>query len=293
MNLLPIIIRELRAESRRPVNYWLRTVCAILLTILFGIFLSKQSDPDSGAETFSTLSVTVFCATWIVVPLLCADCISREKREGTLGLLFLTPLKPLEIMVGKGSIHALRSLTFVLTAMPVLAVPLALGGITRSDVLCSVVLDLTALCFALAAGIAASSIATHWSRALMLAEIFTLGFALAFFQWTGVFLAMSDAPLLEKISHALKIFFFQWESAGSKAGANFGTGEIIFVAFSLFVMSALTLILVVLFSAARLKNSWQQNPPSTRLLAMEETFCSPRFGRGLLKSRTRSQLSRN
>jgi len=41
------------------------------------------------------------------VPMLAADCVSRERREGTLGLLFLTPLDARGIMLAKSMVHHL------------------------------------------------------------------------------------------------------------------------------------------------------------------------------------------
>ena len=50
-------------------------------------------------------------AIWVLVPLLVADCLSRERREGTLGLLFLTPLTANDIVIAKGLSHGLRAVT--------------------------------------------------------------------------------------------------------------------------------------------------------------------------------------
>ena len=75
-----------------------------------------------------------------------ADCVSREKREGTLGLLFLTPLTVLDVIAGKVAIHALRALTLFLAAMPVLGHPLVFGGVDWRWVLLAAVGRLTPCC---------------------------------------------------------------------------------------------------------------------------------------------------
>ena len=94
MTVLPVIIRELQEEARRPFNYWLRVLAAAALVGIFTMMVwGRQWGPTtSGAELFGNLNATLFAAIWILVPLLTADCISAERREGTLGLLFLTPL---------------------------------------------------------------------------------------------------------------------------------------------------------------------------------------------------------
>jgi len=66
-----------------------------------------------------------------------AGCVSGEKREGTLGLLFLTPLTVLDVIVGKSLIHMLRACTLFLAATPVLVLPLVLGGISWMQVVTS------------------------------------------------------------------------------------------------------------------------------------------------------------
>ncbi len=64
-----------------------------------------------------------------------ADCISSEKREGTLGLLFLTPLKSRDIVVGKLASHSVLIFFGVLALGPVLFIPLLNGGVTAAQTL--------------------------------------------------------------------------------------------------------------------------------------------------------------
>ena len=178
------------------------------MTISFGTLLANQSSTTSGKQSFATLSILLFCGIWIVVPILTADCISREKREGTLGLLFLTPLRAIEIILGKGCIHAMRSVTLIIAVLPVMAIPFVLGGITKADVLCSLILDLTALSLSLAAGLLASSLARHWARALILAEIFAGCFALVFLKVALFFaVGLRGGNILENLRVVLQTFF--------------------------------------------------------------------------------------
>src|SRR5207244_10955209 len=95
----------------------------------------------------------------------------RERREGTLGILFLTPLTARAIIVGKGLIHSLRALTMVLAALPVLAIPFLLGGVTWREGLMALLLDLSSVSLALAAGLMASAYCRQWNRALFFAEV--------------------------------------------------------------------------------------------------------------------------
>lgn len=112
MNAGAVIVRELRAESRRPANYWLRVVAAGALIFVFAsIMLTARFNPSTmGVTLFFGLNQTLLFAFWILVPLMTVDCVSPEKREGTLGLLFLTPLTVLDVIAGKAAIHFLRAL---------------------------------------------------------------------------------------------------------------------------------------------------------------------------------------
>ena len=47
------------------------------------------------------LSTGMVLGVLVIVSALSSDSISREKREGTLGLLFLTPLGSRDIVIGK------------------------------------------------------------------------------------------------------------------------------------------------------------------------------------------------
>ena len=114
--MLPVLVRELNAESRRPANYWLRVVgpAALLLFFLLIALTKARLAPGEGGRLFGDCNGILFIAIWIVAPMLTADCISREKRDGTLGLLFLTPLNPGSIVIAKGLVNALRGLALLL-----------------------------------------------------------------------------------------------------------------------------------------------------------------------------------
>jgi ABC-type transport system involved in multi-copper enzyme maturation permease subunit len=117
---------------------------------------------------------------WVVAPLLVADCISREKREGTLGLLFLTPLTAGSIVAGKSLTQGLRALTIFWSVLPVLSFPFLLGGITWRDAALAFLLNLGALISAISAGILASSLCTEWIRALILAVLISAFLSVVF-----------------------------------------------------------------------------------------------------------------
>src|SRR5439155_1320219 len=181
MIVIPVIGRELRASARQPLTYSLRTlgVAALMLACLvFG--LQYGFGPTLGSHLFASLHFTLFCAIWALVPLLTADCISRERREGTLGLLFLTRLRATDIVTAKSMAHGLRALTLWLAVAPVLTIPFLLGGVSAMQAVLSVAINFSAICWALAAGLLASAWSKRWVRSLLGAVILSIFFLAGF-----------------------------------------------------------------------------------------------------------------
>src|SRR5712671_763935 len=105
-----MVARELRATARQSFTYSLRMMgVAAVAAVCAVAALGPNFSSGAGGKVFGYLHFTLFCAIWILVPLLTADCLSRERREGTLPLLFLTPLKPVGIVLAKGMAHGLRA----------------------------------------------------------------------------------------------------------------------------------------------------------------------------------------
>src|SRR5437763_971733 len=104
MQFLPIARRELRVASRRPRTYRVR-VWAALLTLACAAYAGWIFSRASGASGSGRSVLTMVVRLAFMYCLFAgvgntADCLSSEKREGTLGLLFLTPLRGYDIVVG-------------------------------------------------------------------------------------------------------------------------------------------------------------------------------------------------
>jgi hypothetical protein len=82
MNCWPVVIREIRTESRRPFNFWLRLlgVGAITLVLVVSLLNQSGSAANPGARLFGNLNATLFVAIRVLAPVMTADCISEEKR---------------------------------------------------------------------------------------------------------------------------------------------------------------------------------------------------------------------
>jgi ABC-type Na+ efflux pump permease subunit len=137
MILLPIVERELRVASRRPWTYRGRFLAAIL-AVAFGCvtLVTEQARPGSwsnGHSLLTALAALVFLYTAVAGTQLTCDSLSRERREGTLGFLFLTDLRDYDIVLGKLVAGTLNAAYGMLAVMPVLAVSLILGGTTGGE----------------------------------------------------------------------------------------------------------------------------------------------------------------
>lgn len=188
MSILPVILRELKSQARQPLTYWLRVLGAISVAGAFGIAWwnvhdFQNSNPFGsvrnpvgtfGTALFGKLNLFMFLSIWLFVPLSTADAISRERREGTLALLFLTELRSWGIVLGKASAHVLRAFSLFLTMAPWLLIPVLFGGVGLRDIFLAMMLNSSALLLALAAGLLASTIPRDWLKAVILSELFAL-----------------------------------------------------------------------------------------------------------------------
>src|SRR5262245_11624606 len=118
---------------------------------------------DTGKASLLTLS---FCP--MLLSALCgigttADCISREKREGTLPLLLLTRLSPAEILAQKTISTAAPFVSGLVAVLPLYALPVVLGGVSGRDALAVMILALATAFYSLSIGCFVSCLT--WSTA--------------------------------------------------------------------------------------------------------------------------------
>jgi len=136
MTLLPIVGRELRVVSRKRGTYWTRVFSAALALVLMGTFLGawsasrQMTGANSGQILFSMLKWLCFVFACGAGMFLTSDCLSEEKRDGTLGLLFLTDLRGYDVVAGKLIAMSLHAFYGLLAIFPVLGLTLMLGGVS-------------------------------------------------------------------------------------------------------------------------------------------------------------------
>ncbi len=178
MTFLPIVMRELRVAARRRSTYWVRLLVALAAIIIgAGILFLYQGTPPElvGSYIFKSLTALSIFYCLISGRLTTADCISEEKREGTLGLLFLTDLKGYDVVFGKLVATSLNSFYGLLAVFPVLAIPLLLGGVTNAEFWRIALVLVTTFLFSLAIAMFCSSISTDARRAVAANFVLNLG----------------------------------------------------------------------------------------------------------------------
>ena len=313
MSIPPVIVRELRAESRNAVNSWLRVVGAsIAILVLMVLLLSQNSLQTIDPIVFQSLHATIVLLIWLLVPAMTADCIARERREGTLGLLFLTPLTARGIVVGKASVHFLRSLTFLLAAIPMLTIPLLLGGVTWIDFVSASLIELSSVLLALTAGVLASTFCKNATRALLLAAILAgiaiviiatfvqtcFGSTSSFYQLRGSFQTavsydISSGNSIRAFLRTLALLLGNgWKRFSAPGMGNLRTTWF-FTLGSTLVFSFVLFRVALAIGARRIKRHWQDESISVRQRWLLKHFCTPDFFKSFFKRKMSHALQAN
>lgn len=133
--MLPVAERELRSAARQPRTYRTRLGIAALGVLIFGfiVWSGRTGNGLTGPQMFALFSWIAFVYTLLAGVALTADSLSSEKRENTLGLLFLTRLKGHDVVFGKLFSSLLNCFFGLLAIFPVLAIPLLMGGVQLAE----------------------------------------------------------------------------------------------------------------------------------------------------------------
>jgi len=308
MNVVPVLQRELKTQARQAFTYWLRVSGAggvLGMATYFALAVGLR--PNSGAELFAYLHGILHLLTWLLVPLLTADCVSRERREGTLGLLFLTPLSGRDIVVAKGAVQGLRALTLLLAVVPIATLSALVGGVDWRQIAASLTLNAAAACLALGAGLLASCWSRSWIRSLLLSYCVTGILAFLFcLALTSFFSLALGRPGYVSFQRGVELALginpeFFTSSYYYRAGVTFApaaTSAKLFQAalaatLNLLLASVLFLFLIVGVAARSTAVSWQERPPHPLLLWLRQRLCTPVVMHTLLKRWMRRTLERN
>ena len=131
---LSLAWREALTAARKRRLYFTRTLVAAICFL--AIPLQLDFGPTaSGRKVFETMSWLAFTYCLFAGVLRSCDTLAEEKREGTLGLLLLTDLRPGSVLLGKFLSASASTFFGLLAIVPMLAIPLMLGGVTKDQFL--------------------------------------------------------------------------------------------------------------------------------------------------------------
>ncbi len=172
MTLPPIVDRELRVAARKRATYGWRLATVLVACVVGAVVMSIAGlsggaiGSQMGALLFGGLKWPGFVFACIAGIFLTSDCMSEEKREGTLGLLFLTDLRGYDVVLGKLTSNSLRAFYGLLAVFPVMALAFILGGVAQHEFWHVVLLLCNTLFLSLTAGMAVSSISRESQKAM-------------------------------------------------------------------------------------------------------------------------------
>ncbi|HEX8295441.1 MAG TPA: ABC transporter permease subunit [Chthoniobacteraceae bacterium] len=134
----PLLGKELTETAARRRTYVIRAVYAVLLYAVFGFtmpeWLLSPSAPSLamgvGRQLYEQLCLLQMVGIVLFLPATMCGAIAQEKERESLVLLFLTNLRPWQIVLQKYFGGLMPMLTFLLLGMPLAAVAYAFGGVT-------------------------------------------------------------------------------------------------------------------------------------------------------------------
>ncbi|MDB6019480.1 MAG: type transporter [Pedosphaera sp.] len=170
MIVLPIVDRELRVAARRAGTYWMRFGAALIVLVIWVVllFYSRQASTlQMGQHLLNALGILALGFSMLAGVFLTSDCLSEEKREGTLGLLYLTDLKSYDIVFGKFVATSLHACFGLLAIFPILGLTLLLGGVTGQEFARLLLVFVMTLFFSLSLGMFVSAVNHEAKQAIM------------------------------------------------------------------------------------------------------------------------------
>jgi ABC-type transport system involved in multi-copper enzyme maturation permease subunit len=139
---LPLLGKELTETAARRRTYILRVVYALLLFLIFWFTVPSRmvsGDEDGsylpyrllgfGRQLFEQLTIIQIFGVLLFQPALMCGRITQEKERDSLVLLFLTKLRPWEIVLQKYLGGLVPMLSFLLLGLPLAGVAYAFGGV--------------------------------------------------------------------------------------------------------------------------------------------------------------------
>ncbi|HEY0456590.1 MAG TPA: hypothetical protein VGE41_09460, partial [Verrucomicrobiae bacterium] len=228
-----------------------------------------------GQMLFRSLAVLLFGFATVFGASITADAISQEKREGSLGLLFLTDLTGNDIILGKLAGLGMVAFYTLVAIIPVFALSLLAGGVTGAEFFRASLCVLNAMFFSSVIGLWISSRHEDAQKALFTATTWLLGLMalLPLADWLLSFV-YSGNTYLKLLSPAYSLYL-AFDIFYKTAPMEFWIG---------IALNFLGPILLLLWTGIRLQKNWQQSDHKQKRGAnqfLESAECKARRNRRL------------
>ena len=173
MNPLPLLARELTVASRRPITQRLKLGFGggSMVVVVWALLVSTGA---AGPKVFIVLATGAAFMALFTAIFVASDTLSRERREGTLGFLFLTDLNASDIVAGKLAAAGLVPMVTLLSMFPAFALCQLVGGVPAGLFWRMNIALVIALFFSLSAAIYVSSLCEDHRKAYTGATILLL-----------------------------------------------------------------------------------------------------------------------
>ncbi|HEY0454937.1 MAG TPA: ABC transporter permease subunit [Verrucomicrobiae bacterium] len=257
--ILPIVERELRVAGRRKSTYLGRGGAALLGMIFCGwsaLTPDVWNSPSAavGARIFNLLFWFIAGYIFFSALKMASQSLSAERREGTLGFLFLTDLKGFDVVLGKLAATSLNTLYGTLAVVPILGIPILMGGVTAQDFIRAALALLNLLFYTLSLGMFTSSFSVDEKRAFNNAFLIVLVF--------DVLLAILGEAVLQSTRHQSLGAALAWSSPFATCYYAFQTTNSSAISrFFISLTITVTISVLLLLIASRLvSRSWQERP---------------------------------
>jgi len=242
--------------SRKRTTFRVRVYAALVafvigtgFLVLTAIGLPVSGPAMPGKALFGVLTWLSLAAALSAGLFLTSDCVSEEKREGTLGLLFLTSLRGYDIVAGKLLATSIRGFHALLAIVPVLAITLLMGGITGLRFAKTSVALVAAFLASLAAGLFASTLSRDSQKSMIATLALVLVLAGGGPAADGIIAAVRERPFEPLLSLTVSLFVM----AGDSGRTPFWSG---------LLGNAIVTGLSLGLAAVLIRHTWQQRAPA-------------------------------
>jgi ABC-type transport system involved in multi-copper enzyme maturation permease subunit len=165
-DFLPVASREAGVAARRLFSYDIRSIIAGLFALVAFRRLFAPNWDAAGPPLLHALGLMGFVYATVVGAFKTFDALSREKREGTLGLLLLTDLKPFQILFGKLLSASALTVFGLLAFLPILSMPMLVGGVVFDQVVRLAISLVAAIFLSMSWGLYISATARNYLTSL-------------------------------------------------------------------------------------------------------------------------------